>query len=308
MWAAPCSSSWVWTVSSVYDRVLRGGWRRLRLAVAMLGTLALLSVSATAVAATPPALAAFVETTGNPPQATYARLRIPAIGVDAAVASHLVPGGGAPLPDPYGPADVAWYDLREYPGLGGAPGSGGNAVFSGHINYNANVPYAGVRYRGPGVFEGLDRIKQGDLVQVVRGGQTYTYAVSWIQVLPEESTRWGDMLTGSVPVDSVTLFTCTGDFNPLTVGYSHRTVVRAELAEGTAQVAPLTANGEFGVGISGVTHPALVAQAQPYEVNTVYAQDPVTGKWLSYQPGAPAFANTLLGHLRVDSVVIVRKR
>ena len=307
-WVAPSSSSWDWIALSVFDGARTDSRRRVRLSAVAVAVLVLLTVSAPAAAATPPSLAAFVETAGNPPQATYARLRIPSIGVDAAVAAHLVPPGGGALPNPYGPADVAWYDLRQYPGLGGVPGLGGNAVFSGHVDYNATVPYAGVFYRGPAVFEGLSRVEQGDLVEVERGSTTYTYAVSWVQVLPEESPRWDDMLTARVPVDSVTLFTCTGDFNAATLGYSHRTVVRAERAEGTARVLPLLAGGEWGVGVSGVTHPALVARRQPYEVSAVYAQDPTTGQWLSYRPGAPAFVNTLLGHLSLDSFVIVRKR
>ena len=196
---------------------------------------------------------------GQPSQATFARLRVPAIGLDAAVAAHVIPSGEG-MPDPYGPADVAWYDFRNYPGMGGTPGQGGNAVFSGHVDYNATVPYARVRYRGPGVFEGISRLKAGDTVQVTRGGSTYTYLGTTSESIAEDSPRWKSIWSSNVRVETVTLFTCTGTFNPADLSYSHRIVVRAERVEGTARVIPLLPDERWAVGTSGVTHPQALAR------------------------------------------------
>ncbi|GMU39806.1 MAG: hypothetical protein AMXMBFR23_06720 [Chloroflexota bacterium] len=280
--------------------------RRLSFGAAAAVVLLAAGLSAAPVQATPPGLAAFVSSAGQPSQATYARLLIPAIGVDAAVAAHVIPPDEA-MPNPYGPADVAWYDFSNYPGMGGAPGSGGNAVFSGHVDYNARVPYAGVRYRGPGVFEGIGRLALGDTVQVTRGTRTYTYLVTSTERVAEDSPRWRSIWSRNVRVDTVTLFTCTGAFDPSDASYSHRTVVRAERVEGAARVVPLLPGEHWAAGVSGVTHPQALAARQPYRVAAIYGQDASTGEWLTYVPGAPAFVNTLVGHLRTDSFVIIRR-
>lgn len=280
--------------------------RRVSLGLALAAALLVGGLPAAPVEATPPALAAFVSDTGQPSQATYARLRIPAIGVDAAVAAHVIPPDEE-MPNPYGPADVAWYDFRNYAGMGGTPGLGGNAVFSGHVDYNARVPYAGVRYRGPGVFEGIGRLALGDTVQVTRGNRTYTYLVTSTERVADDSPRWRSIWSSNVRIETVTLFTCTGAFDASDASYSHRSVVRAERVEGAARVVPLLPGERWAVGTSGVTHPQALAARQPYRVAAIYGQDANTGEWLTYVPGAPAFVNTLVGHLRADSFVIIRR-
>ncbi|MEX2372253.1 MAG: class F sortase, partial [Dehalococcoidia bacterium] len=150
---------------------------------------------------------------GEDPRAGYARLRIPSIGVDAPIGAHAVTAAGAVMPNPFGPADVAWYDFEAH-AFGGAVGLGQNAVMSGHVDYAANVAFAGVRYHGPGVFARLGELRTGDVIEVDRGGKTYRYAVSWTRLLPGEPTpAWGEVLTRNVPVESVTLYTCDGTFN-----------------------------------------------------------------------------------------------
>jgi hypothetical protein len=244
---------------------------------------------------------------GDAPGTDYARLRIASIGVDAPVGAHII-GKGERMPDPLGPADVAWYDFQHYPGMGGAPGMDGNAVFSGHVDYHAVVPYAGVRYRGPGVFARLGDLRPGDTVEVVRQGVTHRYAVSWTRTLAADAAAWGQIWDANVPIDSITLFTCSGSFDPSSVAYSHRTVVRAERVIGTPRRFPAAVDGTWAYGVSGTTHPAALAQNQRSPVLAMYGQDEVSGEWLTYIPGAPAFANTLLGRLRVDSFVIIRVR
>lgn len=78
-------------------------------------------------------LSDFVDEFGYPADATFAQLRIPVLGVDAAVAPRLVDETGE-MPLPGGPADIAWYDLSAWPSMGGAPGEGGNAIFAGHVD------------------------------------------------------------------------------------------------------------------------------------------------------------------------------
>lgn len=244
---------------------------------------------------------------GEAPRADYGRLRIPSIGVDAAIGAHAIARDEAGMPIPYGPGDVAWYDF-EADVFGGAPGGGGNAVFSAHVDYNALVPYAGVRFRGPGAFADLDDLEVGDAVEVLRDGEVYRYAVSWSRMVDASDLEaWGRVLSSATSIDSVTLFTCDGLFDARTVSYSHRLVVRAELVDGTPRRFAAPVAGRFSVGTSGTTHPAALAAAQRWPVDAIYARA-AGGEWLVYRPGAPAFANTLLGHLRQDSFVILAFR
>jgi len=174
-------------------------------------------------------LSDFVDEFGYPPDGSFARLRIPRLSVDAAVAPRLVDATGV-MPLPGGPADVVWYDLSTWTGMGGAPGEGRNAIFAGHVDYAAYVPYAEANYRGGGVFEALAGLTPGDIIEVEYQGETLRYAVVWNQQLSAspEVTDWGAVWSDRVSSDSVTLYTCGGDFDPLTQTYNDRTVVRAE--------------------------------------------------------------------------------
>jgi hypothetical protein len=244
---------------------------------------------------------------GDPPGTDYARLRIPALGVDAPVGARRVGGGESILPSPYGPADVAWYDLSDWYGLGGAPGAGGNAIFSGHVDYAARVPYAGVRYHGQGVFAGLKTLQPGDLVEVVYQGRTLRYAVTWRQQLDAQTADWASVFSSDVPRDSITLFTCGGTFDRATLDYSDRFVVRAERVLGSATRLPPPEAGGFVYGRAGTNHVESLVAAQRFEVAAVYAFDVRKG-WLSYIPGGPAFANTLSGSLDPEAYVILKRR
>lgn len=164
---------------------------------------------------------------GYPADATFARLRIPALGVDAQVSSRYVGSDGV-MPNPVGPASVVWYDMSAWGGMGGAPGSGGNAIFSGHVDYAANVGYAGVYYRGQGVFSQIRLLSEGDIIEVDYAGETLRYAVKWRQQLGANGSDWGTIWSNNVPTDSITVYTCGGDFDFTTRSYSDRVVVRAE--------------------------------------------------------------------------------
>ena len=164
---------------------------------------------------------------GYPPSATFAQIRIPTIGVDARVGARTV-GRDATMPVPNGPADVVWYDLGLWEGLGGSPGGGQNAVFSGHVDYADPVPYANVSYRGQAVFSQLHLLSQGDVIEIDYRGQTLRYrVVSRRQLTSGGQTDWGSIWSSNTGSDSITLYTCGGNFNFQTREYEDRIVVRA---------------------------------------------------------------------------------
>ncbi|MCY4456037.1 MAG: class F sortase, partial [Chloroflexi bacterium] len=164
---------------------------------------------------------------GEAPDATLGRLRIPVLGVDAPLGQRYV---SAAMPNPTGPGDVVWYDFSEWDGLGGVPGGGANAVFSGHVDYNFPISWAEAYYRGEGVFYDLQLLSPGDVIEVEVGGKVLQYAVMWTrQVKADDSDNvWLPILTGDVAKDSITLITCGGDFDTATKTYADRFIVRAE--------------------------------------------------------------------------------
>jgi LPXTG-site transpeptidase (sortase) family protein len=112
---------------------------------------------------------------------------------------------------PNRPVDAAWYRFTS------KPGSGSNAVFSGHRDF-ARV--------GPAIFWHLDQLAPGDLIEVVspqrteiayRVSETWQYGLTTIPMKQVLATDVGD---------EVTLITCSGRYTPST-GYDHRLVVRA---------------------------------------------------------------------------------
>ncbi|MFA7249437.1 MAG: class F sortase [Dehalococcoidia bacterium] len=164
---------------------------------------------------------------GYPPGTNFAQIRIPTIGVDARVGARSV-GRDAIMAAPAGPADVVWYDMGLWDGLGGSPGGGQNAIFSGHVDYADRVPYANVSYRGQGVFSQLHLLSQGDIIEIDYKGQTLRYRVEWRRQLTSGGqTDWSSIWTSKTGADSITLYTCGGDFNFQTREYQDRVIVRA---------------------------------------------------------------------------------
>ncbi len=163
---------------------------------------------------------------GDPPDATLGRFRIPSLGVDAPLGTRFVGGDGV-MPTPTGPADVVWYDLSEWTGLGGTPGGVSNAIFSGHVDYAAYVAYADVQFRGRGVFFHLGLLSPGDVIEVVVNGETLTYAVEWRRQVSANDADWAEIYRADLERDSITLITCGGDFDFTSREYADRVVVRA---------------------------------------------------------------------------------
>ena len=140
------------------------------------------------------------------------RLVIPKIEVDAPIITLGVDDQGI-MQSPRQPFDVGWYDFSA------RPGTGGNAVFSGHVDY-ASV--------GAAVFWNLRELVPGDLIDVrLADGTDYQYLVVSNVSYPRDDAPIADIV-GPTGKDTVTIITCTGTFNRDIHQYSHRLVVRAE--------------------------------------------------------------------------------
>jgi LPXTG-site transpeptidase (sortase) family protein len=144
--------------------------------------------------------------------APIAKIQIEKADVDAPVVVKGVNDEGV-MQAPDNAYDVAWYDFSAQPGFGG------NAVFAAHVDY-INV--------GPAVFWSIKDLEQGDIVDIrLDDGTTYKYAVTFKQQFDAATAPVNDIV-GPTPVETVTLITCGGTFNPVTHQYDKRLVVRAE--------------------------------------------------------------------------------
>lgn len=145
------------------------------------------------------------------------RLIIPSISVDAPLTMKVV-GSDGQMGNPEGPQDVVWYDFSGFSGLGGRPGTGGNTVLSGHVDYHDY---------GPAVFWDLRKLEEGAEVDIhLRDGTEYKYSVRWNRVVDPLSTSWSDIV-GATPQESLTMVTCAGTFDSTTRSYDQRRVVWA---------------------------------------------------------------------------------
>ncbi|MBF6601093.1 MAG: class F sortase [Dehalococcoidia bacterium] len=150
------------------------------------------------------------------------RLVIVSAKVNAPVVTKGVDATGV-MQSPDNAYDTAWYNFSARPGFDG------NAVFAGHVDY--------VRV-GPAVFWNLKDLNPGDVIEVrLKDGTVYRYAVKVKQQYDAKSAPI-DQIVGPTAVQSVTLITCSGTFNPTTRQYDKRLVVRAErIAPGAAPAA-----------------------------------------------------------------------
>jgi sortase (surface protein transpeptidase) len=137
------------------------------------------------------------------------RLRIPRIGVDAPVVEMGVGADGA-MESPAGPDPVAWY------GFSAKPGSAGNAVFSGHVDFHDY---------GPAVFWNVRKLQPSDIIEVaLEDGRVLSYVVTATQQYPVATIPMAEILAPT-PGATVTLITCAGTFRE--GNYSDLLVVRA---------------------------------------------------------------------------------
>lgn len=141
------------------------------------------------------------------------RLRVPSIGVDAAVEQVGLNAKGA-MGAPQKFNDVAWYQP------GAQPGAPGSAVFAGHVNNALTLP---------GVFEHLAQVKVGDQILVTdAAGRTLTFVATQTQTYPVDQAPLNDIFATSGPAQLV-LISCEGDWIPDQHQFNERLVVVAKL-------------------------------------------------------------------------------
>ena len=158
------------------------------------------------------------EDPGEAPTAPIVRVRVPRVGIDAPVDVKSVDGSGA-MQDPEGPVAVAWYDFSA------KPGTVGNIVMAGHVDYHDY---------GPAVFWELRNLKSGDRVEVtLADGQTFIYEVASMDYYSASSAPV-DEIVGATPYEALTMITCGGSFDSSRLEYNERLIVRAKRVTTTA--------------------------------------------------------------------------
>jgi LPXTG-site transpeptidase (sortase) family protein len=169
------------------------------------------ALPAPSIAASPEATAVDVPT-AEPSQSPVTRIEVPSLAIDAAVVSLGVLADGV-MESPHNPTDVGWYRFSAQ------PGTLGNAVFAGHVDY-ANY--------GPAVFYRLKELKFGDVVRVqLEDGSSFDYSVVSAQVYNADDAPVQEIV-GPTSNETITLITCTGVFDRNVLEYDKRLVVKAE--------------------------------------------------------------------------------
>ena len=145
-------------------------------------------------------------------------IQIDAAGVNGPVETREIVNGE--LDAPSGPWVVAWYRQSA------RPGESGNVVMGGHVDY-WNV--------GPAVFFNLGTLEEGEEIKVTDGtGNAYTYAVEWVRAYPASDITPGQLreIVGPTENPSLTLITCSGEFDRGRSEYMLRLIIRAARVEG----------------------------------------------------------------------------
>jgi hypothetical protein len=152
------------------------------------------------------------------------RLVIQKIGVNAPVSRAAVLASGV-MPDPTGYFNAVLYDFAALPGLGGAPGVGGNAVFAGHVDCAACGPGG---TPGAAVFYYMRNLVPGDVIEYyTQSGAYFKYVVSYVADLPPDADWASIVAAGSA---DMTLITCSGVFQSAVHEYTTRRVIQAKKA------------------------------------------------------------------------------
>lgn len=143
------------------------------------------------------------------------RLRIPKIDVDADVQSVGVDSKGN-MAAPSDWRDVSWYE----PGFN--PGELGNAVFSGHRDWDDNQA----------VFWDLKSLQVGDTVHIEGDGRLLTYTITGKERYDYQVSDTSGIFGGS-DTAQIKLITCDGNFIDSSDTYQKRLVVTAQLQGAT---------------------------------------------------------------------------
>ena len=143
--------------------------------------------------------------------AAPARLRIPAIGVDAPVQPTGVAVGGQ-LAIPSDPARIGWWAGGGFPGE-----QDGAVILVGHIDSAAS---------GPGALYRLADVRPGDDVTVAAGGRSYQYRVVALRAYPKSSLPVAAVFGQQVSARLV-IVSCGGPFDASTGHYLDNIVAYA---------------------------------------------------------------------------------
>jgi sortase (surface protein transpeptidase) len=147
-----------------------------------------------------------------PSVALPGRLLIPSIALDAAVEAVGVDANGD-MATPSRAEDVGWFSG------GPRPGDPGDSVIAGHLDW----------YTGPAVFKDLARLRQGDLLVVVRqDGSRSSFRVDSTATYPYDARVPGLFSPAGGP--QLSLITCAGSWDAGKAIYSERLIVHATLA------------------------------------------------------------------------------
>ncbi len=149
------------------------------------------------------------------------RIRIPAVGIDAAFETPLGLEENQEIQVPEGYETVGYYKY------GPTPGELGPAVILGHVDSVA----------GPAVFFSLGQLEEGDEIEVEReDGTTATFAVTRLERHAQSGFPTREVY-GDIDHAGLRLITCSGTFDRGAQRYSHNLIVFAELvATSTATV------------------------------------------------------------------------
>jgi LPXTG-site transpeptidase (sortase) family protein len=143
-----------------------------------------------------------------------ARLKIPAINVNAAV-QQVGKNAAGSMGTPTNFTDVAWYML------GSKPGEAGSVVIDGHVNNAKGTD---------GVFANLVQVKLGDYITVEdSAGHSIIYIVTETDEYNTDAAPLDTIFATTGPAQLV-LITCDGDWIPSAHSYNKRLVVVARPA------------------------------------------------------------------------------
>jgi sortase (surface protein transpeptidase) len=157
------------------------------------------------------------EAVPDQPVAPPVRIRIPDIGVDAAVEQvGLNPDDTVAVPTD--PSDAGWYRYSV------PPGELGPAVVLGHVDADRI---------GPAVFYSLGRLARGDRIEVTRSdGTVATFVVSTVAEFAKDAFPTGAVY-GATNQSALRLITC-GDWDAAAHTYRGNIVVFADEASPSA--------------------------------------------------------------------------
>jgi sortase (surface protein transpeptidase) len=150
-----------------------------------------------------------------------ARLRIPALGVNAPIVATGAVNGSMVIP-----ADVhqvGWYDGVDSPGGSGvspAPGQAGVAILAGHVNWVG---------QGPGALKNIGALESGDRIDVTgTNGRITHWQVTGAPTVSSKKQLPPALFSNSGAA-RLALVTCGGPFDESTGNYEDNVIVWAAL-------------------------------------------------------------------------------